>query len=220
VPLSLSILQRSSAIISLEVDVTARSNELPRDGRMPICGRDVERRVPFLVLKIDVTASCNELFSDVVKPFCGRDVERCASILRLKIDVTASCNELFRDSLMPFLGSEVERRAPILLLKIDATASSNELFRDGRMPSTGRAMEGRVPMRALVVHEGLRALCRQQRVNLRCITNTRGFPKLLPRHSFPAPSLCFLNISLQLVHQVCSPRTNLQTRTGDMSGYQ
>jgi hypothetical protein len=35
-------------------------------------------------------------------------------------------------------------------------------------------------MLVLVVDEGLRALCRQQRANLRCITITRGFPKLLP----------------------------------------
>jgi hypothetical protein len=28
-------------------------------------------------------------------------------------------------------------------------------------------------------------LSRQQRANLHCLTITRGFPKLLPRHSFP-----------------------------------
>jgi hypothetical protein len=45
-------------------------------------------------------------------------------------------------------------------------------------------------------------LCRQQRVYLRCITITRGFPKLLPRHS-PLPpfvrvrqSIFFLPLSL------------------------
>jgi hypothetical protein len=38
------------------------------------------------------------------------------------------------------------------------------------------------------------ALCRQQLSKLRCITITRGIPKLLPRHSFPAPSLCFLSL--------------------------
>ena len=58
-PLTLSNLQRSSAILSLEVDVTARSKELPCDGRMPT--GDVERRVPTLLLNIDVTVRCKEL---------------------------------------------------------------------------------------------------------------------------------------------------------------
>ncbi len=40
VPLPLSKLQRSTAIISLEVNVTARSKELRCDGRMPTVGRD------------------------------------------------------------------------------------------------------------------------------------------------------------------------------------
>jgi hypothetical protein len=44
VPLALSILQRSSAIISLEVDMTARSKELLRDGLVPISCREDERR--------------------------------------------------------------------------------------------------------------------------------------------------------------------------------
>ena len=56
VPLPLSKLQRSSAFISLEVDVTARSKELLCDGLKPKLGRDVERRVPILAMKIDVTA--------------------------------------------------------------------------------------------------------------------------------------------------------------------
>jgi len=62
------------------------------------------------------------------------------------------------------------------------------------MPIKGRFVERRVPIRDLVVDEGLRALCGQQRVNLRCITITRGIPKLLPRHSFPAPSLRVLSV--------------------------
>jgi hypothetical protein len=62
------------------------------------------------------------------------------------------------------------------------------------MPICGRDVERRDPMRALVVDEGLRALCRQQRENLRCVTITRGLEKLLPRHGFPAPSLCFLSL--------------------------
>jgi hypothetical protein len=36
-------------------------------------------------------------------------------------------------------------------------------------------------MLVLVVDEGLRTLCRQQRANLRCVTTTHGLAKLLPR---------------------------------------
>jgi hypothetical protein len=68
VPLALSNLQRSSATISLEVDVTERSKKLLRDGSMPLLGRAVERRVPIFFLKIDVTASCEELFRDGLMP--------------------------------------------------------------------------------------------------------------------------------------------------------
>jgi hypothetical protein len=52
VPLALSNLQRSRAMIILEVDVTARSKELLCDGDMPTTGRFVERREPLKVLKI------------------------------------------------------------------------------------------------------------------------------------------------------------------------
>jgi hypothetical protein len=88
----------------------------------------------------------------------------------------------------------VERSGPILSLKINVTARFNQLLRDGSMPILGSDKQRRGLMRALVVDEGLRALCRQQRANLRCITITRGIPKLLPRHSFPAPSLCLLSL--------------------------
>jgi hypothetical protein len=57
-------------------------------------------------------------------------------------------------------------------------------------------------MRVLVVDEGLRALCRQQRANLLCVNMrgifarpreaTRGLAKMPPRHSFPAPCFEFL----------------------------
>jgi hypothetical protein len=42
VPLALSILQRSSAIMSLEVDFTVRSKELLCDGRMPMTSTEVD----------------------------------------------------------------------------------------------------------------------------------------------------------------------------------
>ena len=64
VPLALSSLQSSKAILSLDVDVTARSKELRCDGRMPVSGSVLERRAPILCLKIDVTASFNELLRD------------------------------------------------------------------------------------------------------------------------------------------------------------
>jgi hypothetical protein len=194
VPKALSNLHRISAILILEVDVAARSNELRCDGRMPITGRVVESRSPTVLLKIDVTSSSNQLFRDGLMPFLGREVERCGSNISLKMDVTASCNEQLRHSRMPCLGSPVERRAPIIVLKIDVTALCNELFRDGLMTSTGSTVERRETKRVLVVDEGLRVLCRQQRANLRCVTTTRGIPKLLPRHGFPAPSLCFLSL--------------------------
>jgi hypothetical protein len=54
-------LQRSIAILTIDVDVTARSKELFRDGLSPFSGREVERRAPFIVLKIDVTARSKEL---------------------------------------------------------------------------------------------------------------------------------------------------------------
>jgi hypothetical protein len=50
--------------VCLKIDVTESCNELLRDGRMPIYGREVERRAPILLLKIEVTSSCNELFRD------------------------------------------------------------------------------------------------------------------------------------------------------------
>ncbi len=88
VPLALSNLQRSSAIISLEVDVTARSKELRCDGSMPISGCEVERRAPSIILNINATARSNELFRDGDMPFIGRMVQRCDSILILNINLT------------------------------------------------------------------------------------------------------------------------------------
>jgi hypothetical protein len=101
VPPALSNLHCSKAVISLEVDVTARCNELFRHGIMPISGIVVERCVPILVLTIDVTARSNELLRDGRMPIVGRVVERRAPFIVLKIDVTALCNELFRDGILP-----------------------------------------------------------------------------------------------------------------------
>ena len=95
---------------------------------------------------------------------------------------------------MPISGRKVERRALILLLEVGVTARSKKLICDGRLPILGLDEQLCGPMRVLLVDEGLRALCRQQRANLRCITITRGSPKLLPRHSFPTPSLCFSSL--------------------------
>ncbi len=89
----------------------------------------------------------------------------------------------------------MERRGPSLQLKINVTASFNQqLPSDGLMPMCGREKDRRAPTRVLVVDEGLRALCRQQRANLCFVTNKRGLAKLQPRHSFPAPSLCSLRL--------------------------
>ena len=85
---------------------------------------------------------------------------------------------------------------PILLMKIDVTGRCQELFRDNHMSFLGRDVERIGPMSVLVVDEGLHVLCRQQRVNLHCVTITRGIPKLLPRHCFPAPSLPKFFLSL------------------------
>ena len=81
----------------------------------------------------------------------------------------------------------VEWCVPILRLKIDVTTCCNELFHDGRIPVNDRDVEWYAPMHVLVVDEGLSDLCRQQRANLRCVTITRDFAKLLPRHVFPIP---------------------------------
>jgi hypothetical protein len=50
VPLKLSHLQRSAAVLHLEIDVTARCEELFCDARMPSLGRGVERRNEVAVL--------------------------------------------------------------------------------------------------------------------------------------------------------------------------
>jgi hypothetical protein len=128
-------------------------------------------------------------------------VERRGPIFCLKINVTARCNELFCNSCVAIglRGCGVYRCESILSLKIDVTARNNQLLYDGRMLIAGREVERRVPIRALVVDEGLRAFCRQQRANLRCVTNKRGLAKLQPRHSFPETSLCFFRVYLQLV---------------------
>jgi hypothetical protein len=115
------------------------------------------------------------------------EVERRAAILCLKIDITARSKELLRHSWKPSSGRLVESRARIVALKIDVTARCQELLRNGLMPFFGREVERRAPMRVLVVDEGLRALCRQQFANLRCVAITRGIAKVLTRHSFHAP---------------------------------
>jgi hypothetical protein len=81
VPLELSNLQRSTAAIILDIDVTASSNELFCDGHAPLVRREVERCASILQLKIDVTASCNELLRDGRTPVFGRGVQRCCSLL-------------------------------------------------------------------------------------------------------------------------------------------
>ena len=86
---------------------------------------------------------------------------------------------------MPISGRKVERRALILLLEVGVTARSKKLICDGRLPILGLDEQLCGPMRVLLVDEGLRALCRQQRANLRCVTIKRGIPKLLSRHSCP-----------------------------------
>jgi hypothetical protein len=88
------------------------------------------------------------------------------------------------DSGVPQALSKLQRSCAVISLEVDVTASHNELFCDGRMPSYVRVVEQRAPMLVLVVDEGLRTLCRQQRANLRCVTTTHGLAKLLPRHSF------------------------------------
>ncbi len=109
VPKALSNLQRSSAIISLEVDVTARSKELRCDGCVP---------------------SWNELCRDGLIATRGSKVERRAPILqrsdairRLEVDVTARSKELLRDGGLPIIGREVERCEPVDLQKVDVIAS-------------------------------------------------------------------------------------------------
>jgi hypothetical protein len=119
-------------------------------------------------------------------PVRRRDVKwRVPITTPLKIHVTARSNELLSDGCIPTFGCEVQRRVPMRVLKIDTTTRKNELLRDCRMPLTGRVEERVAPRRVLVVDEKLRALCGQERANLRCVTNTRGLAKLLPRHIFP-----------------------------------
>jgi hypothetical protein len=76
VPLALSKLHCSSAIISLEIDAAARSKELLYDGRMPTCDRDVEWSVPILCLNVDITVCNNETLRDGLMPISGRQLER------------------------------------------------------------------------------------------------------------------------------------------------
>ena len=138
--------------------------------------------------------SINELRCDGLMPDIDSALERREPILRLKIDVTVRHNELVRDDCMSLTDSDVERCVPILRPKVDVTASSNELLRDGHMSSLDRVVERREPMHVLVVEGGLHSVCRQQRVNLRCITIMRGLSTLLPRHDFSSPSLSFLSL--------------------------
>ena len=164
--------------------------------------------------------SINELRCDGLMSDIDSALERREPILRLKIDVTVRHNELVRDDCMSLTDSDVERCVPILRPKVDVTASSNELLRDGHMSSLDRVVERREPMHVLVVEEGLHSVCGQQRANLRCITIMCVLSTLLPRHDFPSPSLCFLCL---FPCNLCGPSvcpTNLQTRTGNMSGYQ
>jgi hypothetical protein len=64
----------------------ASCNKLSCDGHMPILGREVERRAPFLVLKIDLTVPCNERFRDCIMPEIGRVVERREPLRVLVVD--------------------------------------------------------------------------------------------------------------------------------------
>ncbi len=79
-PRALSKLQRSFTVLclekALEIDVAARCQQLLRDGRMPVVGREVEGCAPILLLNINVTASFNQLFCDGGMTFFGSGVER------------------------------------------------------------------------------------------------------------------------------------------------
>jgi hypothetical protein len=68
--------ERGSLIICLKFYVTARTNELLRDGLVSFLSCEVDRSGPFLRLKIDVTARSKELLCDVLTPFMGRGVKR------------------------------------------------------------------------------------------------------------------------------------------------
>jgi hypothetical protein len=70
----------------LKINVTASVNQLLRDGSMPICGSDEERRAPIPFLKINVTASVNQLLRDGSMPICGRAVERRCPTRVLGVD--------------------------------------------------------------------------------------------------------------------------------------
>ena len=88
---------------------------------------------------------------------------------------------------MPLALRKLQRSSAIISLEVDVTVRSKGLLRDGRMALCGRDVERRGPMRVLVVDEGLRALCRQQRANLCYVTNKRGLAKLLPVIAFALP---------------------------------
>ena len=66
-------MERCVPILLLKINVTASFNQLLRDGRMPLTGRDVEWRDPILCLKIYVTSSFNQLLRDGSMPTlcCG-----------------------------------------------------------------------------------------------------------------------------------------------------
>ena len=87
----------------LKINVTAPFNQLLRDGRMPMIGRDVERRFPIL-LEINVAASFNQMLRGGSMPIVGRHKQRRGAILVLKINVAASVNQMLRDGSMALLG--------------------------------------------------------------------------------------------------------------------
>jgi hypothetical protein len=145
----LSNLQRSKASLILEVDVTARSKELFRDGFMSFGKRDLEGGDQIVLrLDIDVAACCNKLLRDARMPFASRDEDRRDPLesihgKSLNLDITSRCDELLRDSRMPIFSCQEDRCGPTFCQEIHATASINELFQDGCIAVQGCGVEGR-----------------------------------------------------------------------------
>jgi hypothetical protein len=71
VPFCGRFVERRETIHVLKIDVTASSNELFRDGFLPISCRTVERRLPMFRLKVDVTARSKELPYDGSVSLCA-----------------------------------------------------------------------------------------------------------------------------------------------------
>ena len=74
--------RRCPVCLEHTIDVAASFNQLPRDGRMPILGRNEERCGPIRLCKIDVGVSGDELRYDKSVPLGGCSEERCASLFR------------------------------------------------------------------------------------------------------------------------------------------